>query len=319
VTSGTHNAPVHDPAPAPSDATVSCAACGYDLRGFRPRDRCPECGTPVAVSLAARVAPAAALDPAWRRRVQEGAALSLIAFAFLCISTACPAFSIPAETGSRLEMLNSVTVFSAAGWALQWVATIKLCHTAGVERRVWTASVLAWLTQGLATVGTLVPLLLMHYESARDLVPQALVDLAIWLTVPLCAAAYYLCLRGVFHRFGAAGPAAQATLLAAAIPATVAWARSTGIGLGAMGVYVTLPSYQHGIAAIGGLYARSVFHAEGMFAIGQVALPAVVSLCGTYLHVRLLLVSGKRWGASDVGPPAVDEPRAASSARGEPP
>jgi len=77
--------------------------------------------------------------------------------------------------------------------------------------------------------------------------------------------------------------------------------------------------YQHGIAAIGGLYARSAFHSEGMFAIGQVALPAVVSLCGTYLHVRLLLVSGKRWGASDVGPPAVDEPRAASSARGEPP
>ena len=58
-----------------SDArgTTLCRHCGYDLRGLPLEDRCPECGTPVSVSLSAGRRLSGA-DPHWLRRVQTGLA-----------------------------------------------------------------------------------------------------------------------------------------------------------------------------------------------------------------------------------------------------
>jgi len=68
-------APALDFDPALLDRTgsvardVACRRCGYNVRGLRPENLCPECAEPIRDSLrrAWRFA-----DPAWRRRVIGG-------------------------------------------------------------------------------------------------------------------------------------------------------------------------------------------------------------------------------------------------------
>ncbi len=51
-----------------------CTSCGYNLRGLRQVDRCPECGTEVAVSLRGDLLRFA--NPVWLRAVLRGADLA---------------------------------------------------------------------------------------------------------------------------------------------------------------------------------------------------------------------------------------------------
>jgi hypothetical protein len=56
-------------------AYLRCSACGYDLRGIDATMNCPECGKPVAHTLAGD--PLSLSDPAWRRALVEGAIVLL--------------------------------------------------------------------------------------------------------------------------------------------------------------------------------------------------------------------------------------------------
>ena len=62
------------------DVDLSCRACGYNLRGRRPDERCPECATIVGRSIHGdRLAYS---DPAWVQRLPKGITLILIGIVF---------------------------------------------------------------------------------------------------------------------------------------------------------------------------------------------------------------------------------------------
>jgi hypothetical protein len=61
------------PAEGPVDGGFCCVACGYDLRGQRVDAACPECGLPVARTLAV----AGRVEAVWVRRVRAGALMLL--------------------------------------------------------------------------------------------------------------------------------------------------------------------------------------------------------------------------------------------------
>jgi hypothetical protein len=74
------------PAASTVDYDLPCAQCGYNLRTLAHASRCPECATPVAVSLAPN--PMAHADPAKLRRVRAGLLLSV---ASALLATTVPA------------------------------------------------------------------------------------------------------------------------------------------------------------------------------------------------------------------------------------
>jgi hypothetical protein len=53
---------------------------------------------------------------------------------------------------------------------------------------------------------------------------------------------------------------------------------------------------------------RATLEGELMYAVSKFALPGVISLCGTYLHLRLFLVSRKRRGEALDSLPATPDP-----------
>ena len=57
-------------------ADSPCRKCGYNLRGLRGDGRCPECGTPVGVSILGNLLRFS--DPAWLRVVARGMGLTLV-------------------------------------------------------------------------------------------------------------------------------------------------------------------------------------------------------------------------------------------------
>ena len=62
--------------PTTPDADLLCDRCGYDLRGHRQEEACPECGLPVGESRRLAAVPRRpawrASDPRWRRRILAG-------------------------------------------------------------------------------------------------------------------------------------------------------------------------------------------------------------------------------------------------------
>jgi hypothetical protein len=55
---------------APHETNITCAQCGYNLRGLEADGLCPECGQPIAISL--RGHRLVRSDPAWLNRVAHG-------------------------------------------------------------------------------------------------------------------------------------------------------------------------------------------------------------------------------------------------------
>ncbi len=89
--------------PNPLAPAVPCRRCRYDLRGLPADGRCPECGTPVAVSIAGdRLRNA---DPAWLATLARGTRLILAAVAFLLACGIGGAFAVtPAGLPLRLTL-----------------------------------------------------------------------------------------------------------------------------------------------------------------------------------------------------------------------
>lgn len=69
---------------------LTCAQCGYNLRGLPGAGECPECGTAVAIS--AHGSPLTAADPEWLATVRRGAAAMTLAFPWLWLPLVWPVF-----------------------------------------------------------------------------------------------------------------------------------------------------------------------------------------------------------------------------------
>lgn len=107
------------PAPAPEQVAgdLPCRRCSYNLRGLRREGDCPECGTPIALSLQGDLLRFA--DPSWLRRVRLGALL------FTCGWTALAAgrFVSVWVRSSPLPAALLVIMTSAALLAGTWFVT----------------------------------------------------------------------------------------------------------------------------------------------------------------------------------------------------
>lgn len=134
------------PAP-PAGRTLSedtlCRRCGYNLRTLLESGNCPECATPVALSLRGDLLKFA--DPAWVRVLALGASLVTYAIGAMLIAFIVTMISIMA--GFPMDFLLTI-VAPAAGIAIlvgQWLLT-KPDPTADARQDRTTASVFVrWL------------------------------------------------------------------------------------------------------------------------------------------------------------------------------
>ena len=132
-----NTAPPPDVRPPPGDVptagttsttgrSLRCRACGYDLRGTSPSDNCPECGTPVARTLAGDGLGAA--DPDWVKRIALGLWLDVggTALSFLLSFPNIAAILYgPAEGVGGTNVRAWIVYLAAAGltWAGTWYVT----------------------------------------------------------------------------------------------------------------------------------------------------------------------------------------------------
>ena len=292
-----------------------CVACGYDVRGLPPRAKCPECGLDVAMSLAARRAPAPPVDPRWRdprwrRQVMEAAGMSALAFLFQFGAAFWPR-ALDRDTGPKWLVageLWTVAGLAVAAWALLWLAAMKLGAAARLERpgrRVALAVALCIL----ATVYAALPV--WAYFLRQGFTPglSRVAAIVRAYTPSLAAAAFFLQLGVAFARLGAPGPAAQARLVAFLMPfALFDFTLDAGAGPSPVQDMIQFPNYQHGHP---GAAARAV----SLLLRGEIAevfwssLRLAVPAAATYLVVRLLVVARRArpaWQAGTAGRLEVD-------------
>jgi hypothetical protein len=142
-----------DPTVAPERAL--CMTCGYELRGLKIDQRCPECGVSIARSLRGDLLIDS--DPEYVRTLRRGAGLALLGMVvFVVLYAAVLAFSgaMPAKVvGVALEFGAFVgTVVYCAGW---WLLTAPDMRQHADDRAVMTrrlARAAAGVVAGLATV-----------------------------------------------------------------------------------------------------------------------------------------------------------------------
>jgi len=110
-------------------------------------------------------------------------------------------------------------------------------------------------------------------------------------TAPLAAVAFYLRLGEVFRRFRATGAAAQARMLAFLMLFALRSFDYAGASpWGSPGLFIVLPSYQHGRPSMPAFLLRRALSAD-LDNVLWGTVGAAVPLCGTYLIVRLLVVA----------------------------
>lgn len=118
---------------------------------------------------------------------------------------------------------------------------------------------------------------------------RTLLDWLAQYSGPLAALAFYLRLAGVLRRFGKPAPAAQAVVVAVLM--SIGALRTGGSPRGILRLLITLPSFQHGHPSMQAYLLRMLVPPWPDYEIWASALPAVVSLWGTYLVARLLWVA----------------------------
>lgn len=109
-----------------------CITCGYDLRSLPTEESCPECGTPIELSLRGDLLSLS--DPAWVARIARGQSLLVIGVRLCLIVMVC-AFVIP--------LLMVVLVFA-------------LPLGRGINITTWIFDVLFWSFGGALFVGVVV-------------------------------------------------------------------------------------------------------------------------------------------------------------------
>ncbi len=109
-----------------------CITCGYDLRSLPTEESCPECGTPIELSLRGDLLSRS--DPAWVARIARGQSLLVIGVRLCLIVMVC-AFVIP--------LLMVVLVFA-------------LPLGRGINIPTWIFDVLFWSFGGALFVGVVV-------------------------------------------------------------------------------------------------------------------------------------------------------------------
>lgn len=143
------------------DQDLSCKRCGYNLRGLREENLCPECGTPVGRSTTADLLRFA--DPNWVGRVAAGANLLVWAL-LLGILLGCLSGVGGMVTGSVLpQLFVSAGLLLVSLLGVWWLTTPDPSGIGEEQRRnprkiVRIASVIAGIGGIWNVVGTyLVP------------------------------------------------------------------------------------------------------------------------------------------------------------------
>ena len=223
----------------------------------------------------------------------EAAALSLASFVLLFVAAFVPATSVLLAERTRsagTPAFTSIAVIVAAAWGLQWYSTIKLAGPSRSQRLERYAVALAWVLCALATVHVALPIIPILFGARPGILYTTGAGIAGTLAGPLCAAAFYLQLGRVFKGFGAAGLAAQASLLAVLMPLAVSRSRLFRFGSwGPLEVFVSLPSYQHGNPT-SSIALFLAFEDDVYGPLLQHGLATLVPVCGTYLMARLLIL-----------------------------
>lgn len=75
-----------------SPTEMRCITCGYDLRSLPTEESCPECGTPIELSLRGDLLSLS--DPAWVARIAQGQSLLVFGVRFYLMGMVCT-FVIP--------------------------------------------------------------------------------------------------------------------------------------------------------------------------------------------------------------------------------
>jgi hypothetical protein len=132
---------------------LSCADCGYNLRGLAPSSRCPECGGAIAASLQAaveRLTPQRTAQFAQARTQAIGAVLACVILGTLfAMRAAIDDPQRPWWSSAVLAALATLCM-AVAGWAprraLAYLGGIELCLAASVwwviahwQKGTWTA------------------------------------------------------------------------------------------------------------------------------------------------------------------------------------
>jgi hypothetical protein len=311
-----------DVAEQPLAHDLRCA-CGYNLRGLRPLGRCPECGAAVIVSLVASADSGddarAPVETAWARQMVTAIILAMTAEAARTGMALVPlsVFGFGTGRGGRGDSVGMDLYFSLVSvwWVIQWYAALKLTRLTHQERsgpssaRLVSEQAVAWGLRATATLFMVMPGAMMLLDDERLRGGPTTSHLVARAAAMLVAALFFLRVRDVCRRVGAAGPGAQAELLAWLLPFSM-WSSRTWTswraGPYALASVVGLPSYQFGDTLWLPQFVRSFPRDVGS---AMSAAPAMAVAAGCWVVMIKALIALRRAGR----PPAARGGRSATS------
>lgn len=245
-----------------------CRRCGYNLRSLAESGKCPECATPIALSIRGDLLQHA--DPNWVATLARGATLVVYA-----IGTAIVAFIltlVAALAGFPIDWLL-ITVWVLAGLTVlvaQWLLT-RPDPSAPADEGLWTGRRILriLLCVALAIVGLeqIVPLLGPLASHPKLVIAAGIVTAA----AVLCwAVAYFRYLASLCDRI----PDAKRAMMC----------RRVGLILIVLGIVVTLMGFIPGVGP------------RGAGARSQSRLTMFVDLVFAFLNLALLLYATRALG-----------------------
>jgi hypothetical protein len=169
------DAPLPSP-PASADPGRACARCGYSLGGLSNIGRCPECGTPLAMTIHAWRYDV--LDPPWLRSVARGTAALLAAKLVWLVAALSMVSAWSSAASHARHPPRSVAVACAVVGPKLWPAAFAASVEADAPPRV-----LLMLTAAVAIHG-----LGMLLAGARPDASRERAAMRLWLPVRVWAA-----------------------------------------------------------------------------------------------------------------------------------